>query len=185
MKHLSPVAAALMLALAACTGPGTSPTPSPSPSAAVSPTASATPHNTNEAETEACEHLKEGPAAPTSATLTAEGAPEVKADHKRYDITLLPGTGGNRGTVRFNSAESAEWSFFTDKDIPVVVRDASGTSLPILEQSKRSTFCLEVKAHNVFKLDVGPYTAEFGPTTETTVGLVVEETHPAEGEHQD
>jgi hypothetical protein len=177
MKTFAPtLAIAALISLAACTGTTTAPTPTPTPS--VSPTASATPHNSLAAEGEACEHLKSGPAVAVTTTAEATGAPEVKADHKRYDLTFVAGAGGNRGVVRFNSAESAEWSFFMNKDIPVVVRDAAGVSLPILERSTSSTLCGEIKAQNVFMLGVGPYTVEFGPTTETTVGLIVEETHP-------
>lgn len=176
MKTFAPILAiAALVSLAACTGsPATSPSPTPTPSA--SPSAAA--HNSLAAEGEACEHLKGGPAVAVTTTAEATGAPEVKADHKRYDLTFVAGAGGNRGTVRFNSAEAVEWSFFMNKDIPVVVRDAAGVSLPILERSTSSTLCGEIKAQNVFLLGVGPYTVEFGPTTETTVGLIVEETHP-------
>lgn len=177
MKSLSlTLAACAVLALTGCPATSSAPAPAVSPSPTPSPTA--TPHNTIAAETEGCEHLAGGPAAPVTAAALGQAGPEIKADHKRYDVTLIAGTGGNQGTVRFNNAEETEWSFFLNKDVPFVVRDGSGMSLPMLEHATSSTYCTDVKAHNVFLLGVGPATIEFGPTTESSVSVVVEETHP-------
>jgi hypothetical protein len=176
------------LALAACTSTaGTVPTPAPSSAASVAPAASPTPHHTNEAEQEACEHLPGGPAVAVTGTLAATGAPEVKADHNRYDVTLVAGQGGNTGTVRFNSPEAVEWSFFLNKNVPFQVRDAAGVALPIIETKTSSTYCGDIKAGHIVLLGVGPVTVQFGPTTETSVGLVIEESHPHEGgdDHED
>lgn len=169
------LAVALPLALAACSGP-TTPLPSPAPS--VPPL-----HHTNEAEQEACEHLPGGPAAAVTATLGEALAPEVKADHKRYDVNFVAGQGGNTGTVRFNSPEAVEWSFIMNKNVPIMVRDAAGVALPIVETKTSSTFCGDIKAAHILLLGVGPVTVQFGPTAETSVGLVIEESHPDEGDH--
>lgn len=179
---LKPLAIVLPLALAACTGAtGTAPTPTPSSAASVAPAASPTPHHTNAAEQEACEHLPGGPAVAVTGTLEATGAPEVKADHKRYDITFVAGRGGNTGTVRFNSPEAVEWSFILNQDVPIQVRDAAGVALPIVETKTSSTFCGDIKAAHILLLGVGPVTVQFGPTTEKSVGMVIEESHPHEG----
>ena len=174
------LSATLLLSLAACAGPTATPGPSPSATATVTPTPapSAEEHHTNEAEQEACEHLQEGPDAPVTATADAAGAPLVAADHKRYVITL-PASGGQRsGMVRFNSPEEVEWSFIMDRDVPLIVRDAAGNSVPIVEKLKDSKFCGEVKAHYLLVLGVGPYTLEFGPTGEESIQMVVAESHP-------
>jgi hypothetical protein len=187
---LKPLALVLPLALAACTGgTATAPTPTPTPSSAASaaPSAAPTPHNTNQAEQEACEHLPGGPAVAVTGTLEAAVAPEVKADHQRYDVTFVAGPGGNTGTVRFNSPEAVEWSFIMNQNVPIQVRDAAGVALPIVETKTSSTFCGDIKAAHILLLGVGPVTVQFGPTTEKSVGLVIEESHPHEegDDHED
>src|SRR5688572_14994746 len=48
-------------------------------------------------DVEGCEHLQEGPATAVTATATSENAPAIRADHRRYDVTLVAGNGGNSG----------------------------------------------------------------------------------------
>lgn len=125
-------------------------------------------------DAEACEHLKEGPA--TSVTAAAMNGPAVSNDHRRYDVTLAETNGQRGGQVTFAAAEQADHAFFLGKDIPVAFASASGGAIEPESVVKSSTECAEIKAKYIVPLEVGTYTLTFGPTTETTVGVVVEET---------
>jgi hypothetical protein len=134
----------------------------------------------NEADVEACEHLQEGPAAPVTATASASGAPAVSNDHKRYDITLPAGTGGNVGSVSFAAAEATDYVFFTGSTVTLKVTSASGQEVTFEESATSSTECTNVKGRYVAPLQVGTYTLTFGPTSESSVSLVIEETNHEE-----
>ena len=140
-------------------------------------------NNANEADVEGCEHLKEGPASAVTATASTSGAPAVSNDHKRYDITLPAGTGGNVGSVSFASAEATDYVLFLGADVPVKVTSGSG-DVAFEESAKTSEVCTEVKGRYVVPLGVGTYTLTFGPTTQSSVSLVIEETSHDE-EHKD
>jgi hypothetical protein len=133
--------------------------------------------NTSEADTEGCEHLKEGPSAPVTASATASGAPAVSNDHKRYDISLPAGTGGNNtGSVSFQVGEAAHYVFFLGSDVNLGITSTSGSSSVSFESSaKDSEACSEIKGRYVAELQVGAYTLTFGPTSQTSVSLVIEE----------
>lgn len=173
MKRMSVLLAlGLVCAIAACQ-PTTPPAAGPSPSTA--------PHNTDAAEQAACTRLQKGPAVAVTATLDEARAPEVQADRRRYDVTLVPtGTnpGGTGGFVKFIVPRAVEWSFFLSKDVLLMARDASGLPMTVVEKDPKSNFCAEVKAQYIHLFDVGPVTVEFGPTNETSLGFVIEETHP-------
>ena len=140
-------------------------------------------NNVNEADVEGCEHLKEGPASAVTATASTSGAPAVSNDHKRYDITLPAGTGGNVGSVSFASAKASDYVLFLGADVPVKVTGSSG-DVAFEETAKASEQCTEVKGRHVVPLGVGTYTLTFGPTTQTSVSLVIEETsHEEEHKH--
>ena len=140
-------------------------------------------NNANEADVEGCEHLKEGPASAVTATAATSGAPAVSNDHKRYDITLPAGTGGNVGSVSFASAKASDYVLFLGADVPVKVTGSSG-DVAFEETAKASEQCTEVKGRHVVPLGVGTYTLTFGPTTQTSVSLVIEETsHDEEHDH--
>ncbi len=137
-------------------------------------------NNANEADVEGCEHLKEGPSAAVTATAATSGAPAVSNDHKRYDITLPAGTGGNNvGSVSFASGEATDYVLFLGADVPVKVTGSSG-DVAFEETAKTSEECTEVKGRHVVPLGVGTYTLTFGPTTQSSVSLVIEETSHAE-----
>jgi len=131
-------------------------------------------NNANEADVEGCEHLKEGPASAVTATASTSGAPAVSNDHKRYDITLPAGTGGNVGSVSFASAKASDYVLFVGADVPVKVTGSSG-DVAFEETAKASEQCTEVKGRHVVPLGVGTYTLTFGPTTQSSVSLVIEE----------
>ena len=140
--------------------------------------------NANEADVEACEHLKEGPNSAVTATAATSGAPAVSNDHKRYDITLPASTGGNYvGSVSFAVSEASDYVLFLGSGVPVKVTSSAGQEVAFEETATSSTECTEVKSRNVVPLQVGSYTLTFGPTTQTTVSLVIEETSHEE-EHE-
>ncbi len=131
----------------------------------------------NEADVEGCEHLQEGPAAAVTATATASGAPSVRNDHKRYDITLPAGSGGNVGSVSFEAGEASDYVFFLGSNVTLKVTNVtSGQAVTFEESATSSTECTEVKGRYVAPLQVGTYTLTFGPTSESSVSLVIEET---------
>ncbi|HYO56060.1 hypothetical protein [Archangium sp.] len=129
----------------------------------------------NEADVEGCEHLKEGPSASVNASASASGAPAVNNDHKRYDITLPAGSGGNTGSVSFAASEAIDYVFFLGADVPLKVTNASGQEVAFEASTKSSTQCTEIKGRYVAPLQVGTYTLTFGPATQGSVSLVIEE----------
>lgn len=132
--------------------------------------------NTDTADTEGCEHLKEGPGVSVTASATASGAPSVSNDHKRYDITLPAGTGGNTGSVSFAVSETAHYAFFLGSDVNLAIASTSDSSAVSFESStKSSEACTEVKGRHVANLPVGTYTLTFSSPTQTRVSLVIEE----------
>lgn len=127
------------------------------------------------ADEEACEHLNGGPDAPLLATASAELAPAIAGDHKRYLITLIDVAGGKGGFVKFAPPEATDYLFFLDASVPVQFLDWTNGPVPPEESSTNSTACAEIKARHVVPLQVGTYGVQFGPTAETAVGVVVEE----------
>jgi hypothetical protein len=130
----------------------------------------------NEADVEGCEHLQEGPSAAVTATAAASGAPAVSNDHKRYDISLPTGSGGNVGSVSFAAAEASDYVFFLGSNVTLKVTSASGETVTFEESATSSTECTQVKGRYVAPLQVGTYTLTLGPTSESSVSLVIEET---------
>lgn len=126
-------------------------------------------------ETDGCEHLKEGPARPVTATATATNAPDVSEKHARFDITLVDVTGGKGGTVIYNVSAEKDFGFILGADVPFKVSTSAGTAVTFEETAKSSTACTELKAKYVADLKAGRHTLEFGPTTQASVSLVVVE----------
>lgn len=177
-RHLCASLAAMALSsgliLAGCQFlPGGAATPDPSPSASQAPLPAA--------DVEACEHMSEGPATLVTAALNAADAPDVSAEHQRYEIALLPESEHFTGKIRYTSNEEAHYVWFFDQDTTLEVRDAQNTLVTIESQASASVACGGIKARYVIPLDVGLYTLQLGPTTASTVSLVVE----AEGGHDD
>ena len=128
----------------------------------------------DEADVEGCEHLQEGPSAAVSAS--ASGAPAVSNDHKRYDITLPAGSGGNVGSVSFAAPEATDYVFFLGSNVTLKVTNASGQTVSFEESATSSAQCTNIKGRYVAPLEVGTYTLTFGPSTSVnSVSLVIEE----------
>jgi hypothetical protein len=125
-------------------------------------------------DVEGCEHLQEGPATPVTATATATGAPAVKADHRRYDITLVDVTGGKGGSVTFAAAAEGDYVLFTNADVQVADTDANGQTVGIEASTKSSSECTEIKGRHTIPMKVGTHTLTFGPTPLTAVSVVIE-----------
>ncbi|QRK07726.1 hypothetical protein JQX13_48390 [Archangium violaceum] len=131
----------------------------------------------NEVDVEGCEHLAEGPAVAVTASASTSGTlPSVGNDHKRYDITLPAGTGGNyTGSVSFAAAEATDYVFFLGADVSLTVTSSSGQAVAFEESAKSSEQCGDIKGRYVAPLEVGTYTLTFGPASQSSVSLVIEE----------
>jgi hypothetical protein len=123
---------------------------------------------------EACEHLAEGPA--TAVTAVASGVgPLIDDDHRRYDVALVAVDGGNGGEVRFASAEAGDYVFFLDADVSLAVTDVDGSPVALEASETASATCPEtIRARHHVELGVGTYSLRFGPTEQSSVGVVVE-----------
>lgn len=140
-------------------------------------------HAAEGVDVEGCEHTKEGPAQAITATTNAGvSTPEVDDDHKRYDVTLADVTGGKGGFVAFASSEETDYVFFLDADVPIAFLASGGNEVTPTASATSSPECSEVKGRHVVRLPVGTYDLRLGPTTATTVGIVVEPDHEHAGE---
>lgn len=126
-------------------------------------------------EEEGCEHLKEGPSAAVTAASGADSAPAVAGDHKRYDVTLIDVGGGKGGFVKFAAAQAVDFVFFLDANVPLEFLDATNMAVAPEASATSSTVCAEIKGRHLVPLEVGTYVLKLGPTTLTSVGIVVEE----------
>lgn len=134
-------------------------------------------------DVEGCEHLQQGPATAVTATATATGAPAVKDDHNRYDITLVDVTGGKGGSVTFAAAAEGDYVLFTSADVQVAVKDANGQVVGIEASTKSSSECTEIKGRHTIPMKVGTHTLTFGPTPLTAVSVVIEPDAHSDDEH--
>lgn len=126
-------------------------------------------------DAEGCEHLQEGPAVAVTASASSAGAPKVGADHKRYDISLPAGTSGNTGSVSFESDLAADHIFFLSADASLTITSSSGQTVAFESSAKNSASCGTIKGRYVAPLEVGTYTLTFGPSSVSSVSLVIEE----------
>ncbi len=138
--------------------------------------------NNHNLEEEACEHMADGPFESVTATTDAASGPSIAVEHSRVDVTLVDdGNGMFTGFVTFPAGEEAEFAFFLSADVPFTITDSGGTEVAAEETNGPLDACAtDVLASMVYDLEVGTYTIEIGPTSETEVGIVHEE---AGGEH--
>jgi hypothetical protein len=127
------------------------------------------------ADIDGCEHLRSGPATMVTASATTSEAPAVRNDHRRYDIALVATTGGKGGSVRFAAPKASDYVLFLGSNVPVKVLDASGTQVPFEASATSSKVCGEVKGRHALPLKNEMYILTFGPTSESSVSLVIEE----------
>jgi hypothetical protein len=126
-------------------------------------------------DSDACEYLQEGPSASVTASANATGSPAVSNDHRRYDISLIDGTDGKGGSVSFAVAEANQYTLFLNGEVPVNVRDANGQRIEVVVSGTGSSECSEIKRRHTFALAVGTHSITFGPTTASSVSLVIVE----------
>ncbi|RKH50601.1 hypothetical protein [Corallococcus llansteffanensis] len=123
---------------------------------------------------EGCEHLQEGPAVNVTAAATGTG-PAVSNNHTRYDIALVDVAGGKGGAVSFAVSEATDYVLFTNAPVPVKVTNGSGATVEFEESATSSELCTDIKGRHVVPLTVGTHTLTFGPSTLSSVSLVIEE----------
>ncbi len=122
--------------------------------------------------------MAEGPFEDVTATAVADGAPSATHEHTSVRISLVADPDSpddNIGYVTFAADAGADFAFFLSADVTFAIFDALDNEVP-LEESADVVECAEVAKEHVAELEVGTYTLWFGPTTETLVSLVVEET---------
>lgn len=120
----------------------------------------------------ACEHMIEGPASAHDATTSAP-FPDVTAEHTRHDVALVDVAGGKGGSVAYEAASETDYAVFLSVDIPIAFYDSSGAELAV-EESAAVDACDEVAVQKTVELPVGTVELRLGPTTETSVSLVIE-----------
>lgn len=128
------------------------------------------------ADIEACEHLKEGPAVAVQAVSPSATAsiPNISEPHKRYDITLVASGSEFVGKVQYNSAAASEYIVFLNQDVPLTLFDTNNARVSIENSATGSAECAEVKGRHLVDLGVGTYTLSFGPTTVSSLSVVIE-----------
>lgn len=123
---------------------------------------------------EACEHIQDSSkaVAVTAAISASASAPEVKADHRRYDVSL-----DKIGYVRFAAAEGGDVTLFTDQELELAVRTVDGKDVVAESTATSISECTQVKIRAVYPLQVGTYVIQLSYTSATKVGLVIETHH--------
>lgn len=135
-------------------------------------------HSDDGPDTEACEHLAEGPALAVAAVseLTSPALADVDVPHTRYDVALTDVAGGQGGWVRLPVGTAGDVIVFLDTDIAVAAFAADGSAeTPAEAHAGYSDACDSVAGRWVFELSVGETMLRFGPTEATTVSMVVEQ----------
>ena len=125
-------------------------------------------------DVEGCEHLQEGPEVAITATADQNGAPALADDHMRYDVALIDVAGGKGGVVAFAADQASDFVFFLGAGVPVAITDSAMAEVDIEESATSSPECDDIKGRHLVELAVGTYYLELGPTTETSVSIVVE-----------
>lgn len=125
-------------------------------------------------DAEGCEHLREGPSVPVTASATASNAPAIDDDHQRYDVALTDVPGGKGGRVRFAPAAAGDYVLYLGAEVPLKVLDSAEQGLPFESSATTSEGCSEIRGRHVVSLSVGTYQLSFGPTSASSVSVVVE-----------
>ncbi|HLL04561.1 MAG TPA: hypothetical protein VK539_28515 [Myxococcaceae bacterium] len=126
-------------------------------------------------DTRPCEYLQEGPASSVTASVSATGAPAVSADQRRYDISLIDVTGGKGGSVSFSVTEAGDYTLYLNGEVPVNVTNPSGQRIEVTVSGTGSSECTEIKRRHTFPLAAGMHSIAFGPTTASSVSLVIDQ----------
>jgi hypothetical protein len=124
---------------------------------------------------EACEHIEAADTAIglTAAATASASAPEIRADHTRYDVTTVPVAGGKGGYVTFAAAEAGDYIFFTGTPVQLTVRNPAGADVAAESSAASIPECTQVKGRHVYPLQVGTHVIGI-TTTADKVSFVVE-----------
>lgn len=126
-------------------------------------------------ETAFCIGLGQAADAQLDASARPDDAPTAPLGDLRTDVTLVAVDGGNGGSVVFVPDEAGFFAFGLGADVPLVITDASGAAVPIVETVRGSAMCTELAVRYTAELSPQPYTLTFGPTGEATLSIVAEE----------
>lgn len=124
-------------------------------------------------DSDACEHIQEGPTSAITASASETGAPAVSSDHRRYDLSLIDGTDGKGGSVSFTVTEADDYTLFLTEAVPVNLKDANGQRLEVEASGTGSSECSEIERRHTYSLAAGTYSLTFGPTSASSVSLVI------------
>lgn len=129
----------------------------------------------------ACEHVSQTPVAVTAGVTDSTRGELGDAHHEFFEITV-----SDSGAVAFSPEEHGDHAFLLNVDVPFAVFTAAGTSIEIEETVTGLEGCADLAVMHVAHLeDDETYHLAFGPTTEATVGLIIEEyAHEEEHEHE-
>jgi hypothetical protein len=126
-------------------------------------------HDHENAWDHACVHARQ---ASTAVVANADNAlaPDVSQAHTHFGVTFTAGS-----KVKFVADEHGEFGFFLTKNVPVVLLKANGDTVAFEETVTTLTGCPELSVMHTADLDSGAHYLRFGTSTETTVGLIIEE----------
>ena len=130
-------------------------------------------HHVEDPSVEACEHTKDGPFADVTAGLDASTAPDATHEHTSVRVTLDEAGGQYAGGVSYAAAEAGDFVIFLTRDVPLTIASSSGDAVAI-EATAAVDACTDVAVAHTVELEVGTYHLTLGPTTEASVGIVVE-----------
>jgi hypothetical protein len=76
-----------------------------------------------------------------------------------------------------------EFVFALSKAVPVTFKGPAGSAVAIEKTETTGSPCTEVAVRHEVPLTLGRHTLTFGPTAETSVGMVIEEVAHSHEEH--
>jgi hypothetical protein len=126
-------------------------------------------HDDENAWDHACIHAAETATAVTANTDNTL-APDVSEGHTHFGVTFTAGS-----KVKFIADEHGEFGFFLTKNVPVVLLKANGDTVDFEETVTSLTGCADLAVMHTADLDSGSHFLRFGTSTETSVGLIIEE----------
>jgi len=118
-----------------------------------------------------CRFLEGKVVASMTASPLVEGAPEVVAN-RRYDVTLVDVPGGKGGSVVFKVGDSPPAYVLMSADVPLSISDGPNPPRPSTGAASVSG-CPELKADHMFVPSADRMTLTFGPTSLSSVIVVV------------
>ena len=120
----------------------------------------------------ACDHVGDSPLSVIADAVASVDAPDISQAHTNYEVSFTEVDGGLGGAVTFGADESGDYALVLSADVPLTLSDASGDALT-LEETMTSP-CDQGGVGYVYLLSLGTTQIEFGPTSDTSVELVVE-----------